>query len=408
MYINLLRKTLAICPAQLQNNYMKLIRKQFLTLIFVLSALVPVSGKDINAAFLSIENMNRNPGYDYLQGIIEGLFLFDLSSADNLVITDRSDIENVMYEQKLKLSGIVEDKDMSMTVGKMIGADFILSGSYVFLGDDLLINMKSINVITGNTTAFSVRGYTENTIHELSQQVIFALTGDVKELVSDGGKRSIISLRDESPGSIDLYSFIRDAEIFLDGEFAGYTKGNGRVAIILEDISPGMHTIRTHLDNSFGVIDLPEFIFRDWEEEFEVKPGKKVILRDKTRHFNSLISDHLYIVWEGLKIEKGENTPVQRIHDKSLTDRSGKVIPVILTILAEPKDAYYLFKIDFNYNGKIYNFEIVPDEGKDLVFEEDIEKTKLKIKINDRYEGRYELDYSVKRTDIRQNMFWDE
>lgn len=29
---------------------------------------------NINAAFLSIENMNRNPGYDYLQGIVEGLF----------------------------------------------------------------------------------------------------------------------------------------------------------------------------------------------------------------------------------------------------------------------------------------------------------------------------------------------
>ena len=387
---------------------MKIIKKQFLTLIFIITVLVPVSGENINAAFLSIENMNRNPGYDYLKGIVEGLFLFDISSADNLVITDRSDIENVIYEQKLKLSGIVEDKDMSMTVGKMIGADFILSGSYVFLGEDLLINMKAINVVTGNTTAFSVRGYTENTIHELSEQVIFALTGEASELISDGGKRSIISLRDESPGTIDLYSFIRNSEIFLDGEFAGYTKGNGRVPLILEDISPGIHTIRTHLDKSFGVIDLPEFIFRDWEEEFEVKPGKKVILRDKTRHFNDLISKHLYLVWEGFKVQKNDNFPVQRIHEKIFTDRTGKDIPVILTILAEPKETYYLFKIDFNYSGKKYNFEIVPDEGKDFLFEEDIEKIKLKIKINDRYKGRYEVDYSVKRTDIRQNMFREQ
>ena len=55
-----------------------------------------------------------------------------------------------------------------------------------------------------------------------------------------------------------------------------------------------------------------------------------------------------------------------------------------------------------NYNGKDYKYEIKPDEGKDLIFQENIEKIALKIKINDRYEGRYELDYSVKRTDIKQ------
>ncbi len=82
-------------------------------------------------------------------------------------------------------------------------------------------------------------------------------------------------MRDETPGEIHLYSFIINSEIFLDDEFAGYTTGNGRTAIILDDISPGMHKIRTHLDNSFGVVELPEFKFRDWEEEFEVKPGKK-------------------------------------------------------------------------------------------------------------------------------------
>ena len=373
-----------------------------LLIIFITS---PVFSENINAAFLSIENMNKNPGYDYLQGIIEGLFLFDISTAEGLSITDRSDLDSVLYEQKLKLSGIVEDKDTSMTIGKMIGADYLLSGSYVFLGEDLLINIKAINVVTGKATAFSSRGYTENTIHDLSEQVLFALTGNSVSLVSDAGKRSIISMRDESPGTIDLYSFIIDAEIFLDDEFAGYTNGNGRTAIVLEDISPGMHKIRTHLGNSFGVIDLPEFNFRDWEEEFEVKPGKKVILRDRTRHFNDIISDHLYLMWEGFKVIKEDASPVQRITEKTFTDREGIETPIELAILAQPQGDYYLFKVTYNYKGKEYKYEIVPEKGKDLEFKEDVGKTRLEIEINDRYEGRYEIDYTVKRTDIKQNMF---
>ena len=363
---------------------------------------------NINAAFLSIENMNRNPGYDYLQGIVEGLFLFDLSQSEGLTLTDRTDIDNVLYEQKLKLSGLIDDKDAGINFGKIVGADYLLSGSYVFLGKDLLINMKAVNVITGKATAFSVRGYTENTIHELAEQVLFAVTGQAVSIVSDEGKRSIISMRDETPGEIHLYSFIIDAEIFLDDEFAGYTKGNGRTAIILDDIAPGMHKIRTHLDKSFGVIDLPEFNFRDWEVEFEVKPGKKVILRDETRHFNDLISRHIYLVWEAFKVIKQDNSAVQRIYDKSFTDRKGEEISLQLTVLAQPdqeNEGNYIFTAKYIYNDQEYLFDIVPEKGKDTEFVKDLEKTQIKIKINDRYKGRYELDCRVKRTDIKQGMF---
>ena len=363
---------------------------------------------NINAAFLSIENMNKNPGYDYLQGIVEGLFLFDLSQAEGLSLTDRTDIDNVLYEQKLKLTGLIEDKDAGMNFGKIVGADYLLSGSYVFLGKDLLINLKAVNVVTGKATAFSARGYTENTIHELAEQVLFALTGQDKNIVSDAGKRSIISMRDESPGEIHLYSFIVNSEIFLDDEFAGYTTGNGRTAIILDDISPGMHKIRTHLDNSFGVIELPEFNFRDWEEEFEVKPGKKVILRDKTRHFNDLISKHIYLIWEAFKVVKKDNLPVQRIYDKSFTDRKGNNNNLQLTVLAQPDSENienYGFKVKYIYNEQEYLFDIIPEKNKDTEFVKEIENTQIKIKVNDRYKGRYEIDCRVRRTDIKQGMF---
>ncbi len=359
---------------------------------------------EYSIAFLDLENMNRNPGFDYLKGMIEGLILYDLSTSDGVALVNRSDLDKVIYEQKLKLSGIVDDRDMSMTVGRLVGADYLLTGSYVYLGEDLIINMKLINSQTGESTAFSSRGYTENTVHRLSEEIMFALTGTVVPFQSPESKRSIISMRDETPGSVSLFSYLIDAEIFFDEEFIGYTKGDGRNPFKIEDVSPGIHTVRTHLGKNFGVIDLPEFKFHDWEAEFEVKPGKSVVLRDETRHFNDLIYDHLYLIWEGFRIEKDNDEPAQRIHDKTFTDREGNEIPVSLDILSVMAEGKRKFDVSFTYSGKKHDFSLETVSEGDAVLDEKIGKVRLKVTVDSRYPDRFDIDYSVKRTDIWQNM----
>jgi len=101
------------------------------------------------------------------------------------------------------------------------------------LGEDIILTLTTTRVSDGRTASFSDRGHTVNLIHGLAEKVAECLSGTAPALVSADGNRSIISLKDESPGSVALHSPLIDAEIYVDGEFFGYTNG---------DIYPGRNS----------------------------------------------------------------------------------------------------------------------------------------------------------------------
>ena len=50
----------------------------------------------VNIAFLSIDNLSANPRYDYLEGIIRGLLLFDLSGSQDHEVVNSSDLDDIL------------------------------------------------------------------------------------------------------------------------------------------------------------------------------------------------------------------------------------------------------------------------------------------------------------------------
>ena len=126
----------------------------FLTFVFVLMFLVPVAAQalTVNIAFLSIDNLSANPRYDYLEGIIRGLLLFDLSGVQDIEVVNRSDLDAILREQELQLSNLAEDQNKAIEVGRILGADYLLRGEYVFLGDDVLITVRLIDVVDPQKT----------------------------------------------------------------------------------------------------------------------------------------------------------------------------------------------------------------------------------------------------------------
>jgi len=94
--------------------------------------------------------MNGNPEQDYLKGIISYILIEDLSSSDKVLIVDRENINEVMKEQELQFTGIMDDS-VAIEAGQLLGASYILKGSYVFLGQDIFINISLIDVETAGT-----------------------------------------------------------------------------------------------------------------------------------------------------------------------------------------------------------------------------------------------------------------
>ncbi len=79
------------------------------------------------------------------------------------------------------LKGIISytliDEKGAIKAGQLLGASFMLKGSYVFPGQDIFINITLIDVETGNSVTFSKRGYQGNTVHALSEKLLKHMTG---------------------------------------------------------------------------------------------------------------------------------------------------------------------------------------------------------------------------------------
>ena len=383
-----------------------------IVVLFLLFPVLSVVAQEQRIAFLSIENNSYDPRYDYLENMITGILLFDLSRSEGVGIVDRTDLEQVLEEQKLQLSGITSG-ETAARVGEILGADYLLRGNFVFLGEDLLISISLISTETAETLSFTERGYTENTIHSLAEQIVYRAAGRTIKLQDAESERSIVSLRDETPGSISLYSHMIDAEIFLDDVFVGYTTGDKRVPFTLEDVKPGTHTVRTHLDGGFGVVSLPEVTFSDWEETAEVEPGKHVILRDGTKDFQSVIYHLGQIVYESVSFQADEANPAPIIETFSFTDREGTEVNMKLEIQIENAGgngrtvvAVLQYKPEGRRSGDEIALEVVSELNKEKKAEEAVGDVTCGVRINHRYD-RFTLTYKINRTDVYPNM-WRE
>jgi TolB-like protein len=354
----------------------------------------------VRVAFTSIDNLSANPRYDYLEGIIRGLLLFDLSKAEGIEVVNRSDLDSILREQELQLSNLAQDQARALEVGKILGADYLLRGEYVFLGADVLVTIRLLDVGTARTLTFSERGSSENTLHAIAEAVVLRLTGREVSLQSDQKERSIISLQDEKPGAVALFCNLIDGEIFLDEQFAGYTTGDPRVPFELQDLSPGPHVLRVHLQD-FGVVTEPEITFHDWAQQVDVPAGKRVIVRAQIRHFN----DTLYNLTRRLREEIDARDiaaagRVSRSYDASFEDRLGERIAVLVTVEAQSEGEGVEARAVVTYQGTAHAYTLAAPEGEDRELKEQIDKVTFQLEIDGG-----DVSYQVWRTDIRQNMF---
>lgn len=350
-------------------------------------------------AFLSLSNQAMDPRYDYLEGIISGILLYDLSNTQGVGVVDHSNMNRIMDEQKLHLTGLLEDQSEAIEFGKIMGARYLLKGGFIFLGAEVLVNLSLIDVETAKTSVFSDRGSTENLVHRLAEKIILRITGREVVLHSDDQRRSIISLRDETPGSIALHCNLWNAEIFVDGVFAGYTPDDKKIPFELEDLSPGNHTIRIYMAG-FGVARMPEIEFYDWEETILVKSGKRFVIRADIGNINSLKYYYRKLLHESIRVRKDDPEEIIREDNISFVDREGRDLSVFTKLEFQLLEDDFKALMTVTYNDSVTIIELAGISGKNVEIKETIGKIDFSLRIDNRYEYRYEVSYSAWRNDI--------
>ncbi len=359
-----------------------------------------VFGAPVRLALLSIENQSADPRFDYLEGIIRGVLLFDLSSQPGVELVTRTDLDAILREQELQMSAVAADPQAAARVGQLLGADYLVRGEYTALGGEVQVTVRLLEVAGGRTLSFAERGSSENLLHALAEKVLQRLTGRQVALQSEQKERSILSLQDEKPGKISLHSPLIDAEVFLDEEFAGYTTGSERVPFLMEGVLPGRHRVRIHLQD-FGVVKEPEITFHDWEQTVEVQPGKNHVVRSTARHFNDILYRLQELLREEVPREELSRTAeVKRQHDVSFTDRSGRKIPVQLSLEVRRRADSLEMRAVVRYAGdeKILSLRAGAEEDREL--RQAVGQVHVILELDSG-----EASYEVWRNDIQQNMF---
>jgi TolB-like protein len=99
-------------------------------------------------AILGFDNTGKVSEYGDLGNPLRDMLTSDLATVKNLTLVDRQSLEKVLNEQKLNNSQKF-DINTATKIGKLLGAQIILTGTYFEMFGSLRIDAKFINVETG-------------------------------------------------------------------------------------------------------------------------------------------------------------------------------------------------------------------------------------------------------------------
>jgi len=127
-------------------------------------------GDKVVIAIVDFKNTSRDESLDYLEKAIPESIITSMAKGGRLEIVERSRLQDAISEMKLGMSGVV-DEQTAVEVGRAVGANAILVGSFVRIGSMIQINARLIDVETSRIIkADSKRGRVGEEIFTLMDQ----------------------------------------------------------------------------------------------------------------------------------------------------------------------------------------------------------------------------------------------
>jgi TolB-like protein len=127
---------------------MKFSLRALFLLIFVVSIGYTQYSTHKTLAIPIFKNNSGNPQYDWLNEALSDMLTTDISVTNKIRVVARSELKEILNEQKLSLSGLVNENSQ-VTLGNLVGASTLVYGSYTIIGDNIRIDIKSFDVEKG-------------------------------------------------------------------------------------------------------------------------------------------------------------------------------------------------------------------------------------------------------------------
>lgn len=92
------------------------------------------------------------PDFAWLSKGLADMLSGDLGATGAFILVEREELERILREQELGMSGLV-DPSGAPKVGRLLGAELLLYGSFVVTGNDLRIDARVVRAETGEIAA---------------------------------------------------------------------------------------------------------------------------------------------------------------------------------------------------------------------------------------------------------------
>jgi len=117
--------------------------------------LMSMYGQNVRTvAVLDFKNLSQQSGYDFLASALAESFVSVFSKNASLRVVERQQLITIIQEQKLVLTGLVEnDISNSIRIGALVAAEYLLLGSYTVTKEGVEVNARLVDVSSGVVAA---------------------------------------------------------------------------------------------------------------------------------------------------------------------------------------------------------------------------------------------------------------
>ena len=183
----------------------KTINFMILLLIITISV-INLFAEDIKTvAILDFSNnslVDKEKNASLSQGLAE-IMITELSKVQSLKLVERQKINSLIQEMQLSQSGMISE-DAGVQVGKLLGAHFLVFGSYMIsFNNKIRVDIRIVDVETGVTVKAEEVTDKVSNLFEIIKKLNEKITKDLAVKITDDEKKSLMT----SEASLDVISY---------------------------------------------------------------------------------------------------------------------------------------------------------------------------------------------------------
>jgi TolB-like protein len=170
-----------------------------------------VASKPI-VSVLYFDNNTGDPSLDVLQKGFADMMVTDLSAVEQLQVVEREKLQQILEELELQKTKYFDPKT-AVRIGQGIGAQFVVTGSFLAVDPTLRINVKLIEIATSNVLVTAQVTGEKNKLFDLQQQLVGRFVAGLALKLDKAPK-----LRSRAPDVLTLVSYSKGLDLVDQGK----------------------------------------------------------------------------------------------------------------------------------------------------------------------------------------------